>query len=384
MSSSSGVCAGCRSKILNKDYLNCAFCKLRYDLSCANISEKGFNLMNAANKTKWKCPGCRAKQPKTDNSNTPLRSEERFGIEQNSPEKAGAKDMSPKVDSNITLRKKFSKAISTDYDDSSDTPITLENIRPFIQEEFTLMKTALVRELEISLQQMVRAEFQSIRDEISTLESSVRFLDENYETAKTALIKCQESLKQVQKDNMILSNTVYELNTRLQAMEQHNRANNLEIQCVPEHKNENLISTIMQISKVVSANLKETDIHHCTRVAKLNREDKRPRSIIVKLGTPLLRDTFLANTIKFNKEHQNDKLNTSHIGIAGDKKPIYILEHLSPQNKKLHAAARQFAKKEDYKFVWIKQGKVFIRKTESSQFVYVRNQEVLDKLHLAN
>ncbi|CAH2096753.1 unnamed protein product [Euphydryas editha] len=89
----------------------------------------------------------------------------------------------------------------------------------------------------------------------------------------------------------------------------------------------------MQISKVVSANLKESDIHHCTRVAKLNREDKRPRSIIVKFGTPLLRDTFLANTIKFNKEHHNDKLNTSHIGIAGNKKPIYILEHLSPKTR---------------------------------------------------
>ncbi|CAB3255167.1 unnamed protein product [Arctia plantaginis] len=81
-----------------------------------------------------------------------------------------------------------------------------------------------------------------------------------------------------------------------------------------------------------------------------------PRTIIVKLATPLLRDTFLAKVKRFNKANPNDKINTNHIGIGGTKMPVYVLEHLSPTNKKVHAAARQRKPDKELKFVWIKQG----------------------------
>lgn len=94
----------------------------------------------------------------------------------------------------------------------------------------------------------------------------------------------------------------------------------------------------------------------------------------------MIRDTFLAKTIKFNKLNPKDKINSSHIGIGGNKTPIFILEHLSPLNKKLHASARQVAKEKGFKFVWIKQGRVFMRKTESDPSIYVKNQDILKNL----
>ena len=115
-------------------------------------------------------------------------------------------------------------------------------------------------------------------------------------------------------------------------------------------------------------------------MAKSNKTDRRPRSIIVKLATPLMRDTLLAQAIKFNKANPSDKLNSFHIGLGGNKQPIFVSEHLSPTNRVLHAAARHKAKQLDYKFVWVKQGKIFMRKTETSEFVYVKNRNVLDSL----
>ncbi|XP_075990270.1 uncharacterized protein LOC142985913 [Anticarsia gemmatalis] len=190
----------------------------------------------------------------------------------------------------------------------------------------------------------------------------------------------QDTLGRLYKEKDQMSTTVQDLLTRIQVIEQHSRYNNIEIQCVPEHKQENLVSTVMQISKVISCNLNETDIHHCTRVAKSNREDKRPRAIVVKFATPRLRDTFLAKTIKFNKANPKDKINSSHIGIGGNKTPIFILEHLSPINKKLHATARQMAKEKGFKFVWIKQGRVFMRKSETDQSIYVKNLDTLKNI----
>ncbi|VVC96510.1 unnamed protein product [Leptidea sinapis] len=67
----------------------------------------------------------------------------------------------------------------------------------------------------------------------------------------------------------------------LQVMEQHNHSNNLEIQCVLEHRQESLISTVSLLAKVVAMDLKQDAIHYCTSVAKSSKDNKRPRSITV-------------------------------------------------------------------------------------------------------
>lgn len=329
-----GLCAGCRNKISNKEYLNCTLCNLKYDLQCASISKKRFSAMNNDIKNKWKCQGCRVKQFKNACNNNPLCHADQYIID-SSDMSSDLIDFS--LNMNITQRKKISTACPASNDDINlpTTSLTKQDVREIIREEFNIMRSELAQEFHQTLKQLVRTEFQSLKNEISILEESVKFLDQNYETTKTTITVYQETLGKLQKENVHLNNTVQDLQTRLQIMEQHNRSNNLEIQCVPEHRQENLMSTILQLSKVVSCDLKETDIHHCTRVAKSNKDDKRPRSIIVKLATPRLRDTFLAKTINFNKANPNDKINTSHLGFGGSKMPIYILEQLITNKQKI-------------------------------------------------
>lgn len=377
MADALNCCAGCRNKISNKHFLSCAFCKLKYDLTCANLTDKRFLTMGIDQKNKWKCHGCRAKQPKMDNTNTPVRPND-------SPIKSRDSIDSHPDNINVTYRKKFQAddSIINEYSslDQQQSLITKDDVRAIIREELTSMRQALSQELHQTLKQLVRNELQSIKEEVIALESSVEFLNENYENNKSDIAKYQESLSKLQKENTQLNNCVHDLQIRLHVMEQHNRSNNIELQCVPEHRHENLLSIVTQLSKVVSCEIKESDIHHCTRVAKTNKDDKRPRSIIVKFATPRIRDNLLAKTINYNKANPKDKINTSHLGIGGNKTPIYVIEHLSPMNKKLHAAARQVAKEKDFKFVWVKQGRVFLRKAEDSEFIFIKNQETLDRI----
>lgn len=165
-----------------------------------------------------------------------------------------------------------------------NSALTKDNVRDIIREEFNLMRSTLVQELHQTIKQIVKTELQSIKLEITSLENSVKFLDENYESTKTVITSYQDTVGRLQKENVQLTNTIQDLQVRLQVIEQHNRSNNLEIQCVPEHKQENLLATVIQLSKAVSCELKETDIHHCTRVAKSNKDDKRPWTIVVKLA----------------------------------------------------------------------------------------------------
>lgn len=82
----------------------------------------------------------------------------------------------------------------------------------------------------------------------------------------------------------------------------------------------------------------------------------------------------------YNKTHSDEKTNTRDIGLAGEKKPIYIVKHLLQINKSLHALARHKARELKYKFVWIKQRKIFMRKSESSNYIYIRDKSVIDNL----
>lgn len=108
-------------------------------------------------------------------------------------------------------------------------------------------------------------------------------------------------------------------NIRINLMEQHTRDSNLEIQGVPEFKSENIVNVVKQIAEVVTAKLTDEYILKCTRVAPINKKGQRPRAIVVKLRSTCCRDEVYSAVQRYNKAHQEEKLNSSHLSIEGDK-----------------------------------------------------------------
>lgn len=94
----------------------------------------------------------------------------------------------------------------------------------------------------------------------------------------------------------------------------------------------------------------------------------------------MVRDTVLTAVKQFNKAHPKDKLNSSHLGLAGEKKPVFVSEHLTPANKQLHAAARKTAKDKNIEFVWVQNGRVFMRKDKDAIKILVKDLDVLKSL----
>ncbi|KAI5633311.1 hypothetical protein NE865_13978 [Phthorimaea operculella] len=314
-------CSSCGKTILTTFYLRCKECTKTYDLDCIQMKKESFLALKKIQKETWYCSSCACANPQTvvENLNVP-----------NSPLQARLSSADT-VNVNMTRGSGGGK-LKTDLPTppaSQTNALTKDDIRSILKEEIEILKVSLLAELEATLKKRLMLEIKVIDDK---------------------------------------------------NIEQNNRSCNLEIQCVPEHKNENIPTIIKQLSKSVNCELQDSDIHNYTRVAKMNKDDSRPRSIVVKLAAPRIRDTLLASVSRYNRANANDKLNTSHIGFGGDKKPIYVMEHLSPANRALHAAARRKSKVLNYKFVWVKNGKIFMRKNESSDYIYVKDQASLDKL----
>lgn len=348
-------CSGCRNHLKGGSFLECCRCVDKYHYTCINLTKETYQNLTKEQKESWVCPSCRAKEPKIgDNSNTPVRSAPVVapGIKQSEVVAI------PQYD-NITLRSK-PRATVTCSCPSADI------IRDIIREE---------------LDRKFGTEIKEIKEKLSRLDETIAHFNNEFDKVKRECESQTNLISQLQGENEKLKVISTNLAQRMNQAEQLSRTCNIEIQCVPEYKNENLYSTVLQLAKTIKHPISESDLHYCTRIAKLNPTSARPRSILVRLGSRRLRDSLLAGVIEFNRNNPTDKLNTSHLGYGGNKKsPVFVCENLTPDAKQLHAEARHKAKELNYRFCWVRDGKVFLRKTESSGYILVKNRAVLNSL----
>lgn len=264
---------------------------------------------------------------------------------------------------------------------SPSSPLSNEDemrsiIQRIIKEEFSGMLT----QFNESMARTIHKELETIRTEMKDMIGSMAFINEKFEDFERNQLASNEKIKKLETENTELKMEIGNLHVRMNNLEQHSRANNLEIQCMPEAKNENVVTIVSQLGRVVNCNIQEEDILHCTRIAKSNPSSTRPRSIVVQLSSPRLRDQLLASVTKFNRSNPQDKLNCGHFGYSGRKCPVFVAEHLSPTNKSLHAATRKKAKEMDYRYVWVRNGKIFTRKSEGTEYILIKNINSLNKI----
>ncbi|XP_045777094.1 uncharacterized protein LOC123875358 [Maniola jurtina] len=334
-------CAGCLKDITSdRRSMRCFLCEKYYDLSCCGLSDMQYKKLNAATKTTWKCPTCQARlRSGGDNSDTPIRS----------TSKSTSSVTQPDLDAYIA--ESVNKIISSTMG-SIILDVLSRELKP-IKSDMALLKD-------------IQHSISYVSNELDDIKKSFTLLKD--ENAK--LIKVNEDLKV----------TVNDLNTRLCILEQHSRENNLEINGIPENKSENLVNTLQQMGNIISHPIQENVILSCTRVRKLDPSTDRPRSVIVKLPNTKTRDSILAAVAKFNKNNPNDKLSSKHLGYGTTKSPVFVTEHLSPYFKALHAETRRLARDKGYRYIWIRNGRIFIRKNDTSPAKQIRDKESLKSI----
>lgn len=356
-------CSACQSPIEDQLYLKCQLCLLYYHTLCISISNKEFKNLTTDTKSKWSCPACRSKAPKSDNSNTPVRPM-----------------LSPSSRSNINVAKRGTTELRATKDVTtccSPSCLSRSDLRSIIKEELRACITDCISDVKNDINNQLR----EMKDDIRSFNDSITFMNSHFEKLNADIKAYKVDIERIKNENESLKNDLLSISTRCIQLDQLMRSSNLELQCVPEHKTENIVTVVKQLGKVVACPINDTDISYCSRIAKKDPRSPRPRAILVTLSSPRLRDTLLAATVKYNKQHPNEKLNSSHLGLSENKKSaIYVTENLSPENKSLHAAARLKAKELNYKHVWVRSGRIYMRKTDTSEYIYVRNAAILNKL----
>ncbi|XP_022194553.2 uncharacterized protein LOC111052228 [Nilaparvata lugens] len=147
-----------------------------------------------------------------------------------------------------------------------------------------------------------------------------------------------------------------QLREEINFLQQRSRIENIEITGVPQTDSENIYSVLGAVAKAIGVPYKDDDIAIAHRVPNTGGNF----NIIVK---------FVARKIKIawlEAAKKKRGINSSDLGLGLPKSAVYINEHLSPINKQLLGKAKELRKNGKLTYVWVKSGKIFVRKDAAS------------------
>lgn len=201
-------------------------------------------------------------------------------------------------------------------------------------------------------------------------------LDENILTVKNGMERIEEYVKEIEalrSENKALKTKITDLEYRVDDLENYSRRNCLEIQGIPEERNEKVSEVVREVGKALKFDITEGMIDACHRIGK-NRDSERPRGIIVKFVRRTDKETLMSK----RRERKRD-FSTRHLGMTMDT-PVYVNDSLSPARRRLLAQARQIRKDKGYKYIWLRNGTILLRKEEGSPVLEVKSQADLSEL----
>lgn len=203
-------------------------------------------------------------------------------------------------------------------------------------------------------------------------------IDEN-----STIIKSLENTLAVFRDDVVklsdrctaLEGENTKLKSELNDLQQYSRRNNIEIRGVPEAVGENVTGIVNRIGMLMGVDVNAAvDISH--RVGK--KLDGKDRPIIVKFLSCMKKQEFL------NARKVRRNLCVRDLGDEWKKSvnnTIYINEHLTIQNKILLNKCRDFKKNANIKHLWVKNGKIYMRKADNTKVFVILNQDCLNDVH---
>lgn len=218
---------------------------------------------------------------------------------------------------------------------------------------------------------------QLIHKKIESLCDSINFCSNKITDFEQKLLKFDNLFKNMETlktENAVLKQKITQMENKMNNLEQLSRSYNIELQDIPEKSNENLVTIAGNVAKMLNFKLECFMLDTIYRVP--TQAENKPKNIIIKFRSKLDRDRLLSAAKAARKQLGNKP----GFKLDGVSDRFFINEHLPPQTKLLLKQAREKSKNKGFKFVWVQNGNVLIRKTEHSKIVSISCLEDLNAI----
>ncbi|KAL0881299.1 hypothetical protein ABMA27_001182 [Loxostege sticticalis] len=309
-------CAECNAEF--NDGVQCGSCARYLDFACANISEAGYRKLGADRRALWKCPSCKISSPHV------------------------------------------SKPTPTPAPETVTMDVILGEIRDI--------------KIRLAPLSQLMADVASIKNEITELKAFCEFSSSKLDDFAVRLDDVESKLpivQRIQESVAATENAISQVKKEFSSNEQWARLNNVEIKGVPMKKNENLFSIIDSIGRRVNYVVPKAQINYVSRIPTHSSKDK---SIILSFINRYIKEEFVAAA------RAEKNLTADGIGYAGNPQRVFVNDHLTSENKKLLTKVKTALKAKDYRYIWVKYGKIHVRKNDNSHVLVINAETDLNRL----
>ena len=130
-----------------------------------------------------------------------------------------------------------------------------------------------------------------------------------------------------------------------------------------------VLDVVQKVGAALDFPISSEFIDSCHRMG--NRGDpNRVPGIVVKFVRKFDKEELM------RKRRLKRNFSTRHMGLKLDA-PVYINDSLSPGRKKLFATAREYKKTNGYKYLWIRNGKILLRKNDNDPVLRINSSDDL-------
>lgn len=206
-----------------------------------------------------------------------------------------------------------------------------------------------------------------IRVELGSIRESMGFMNEHFECFKADIEAFRQELVVVKaqnaqccRDNEELQKDLREARKEIVELKQYSKSMNIEVQGLAQTPIENLGKTVANIARCLGTDVTDKDIDIAHRVSS---KDKKKSNVVVRFLSRTARD-------KLSSAARKTKLDTGHLGFDTSD-PIYVNDNLCMEMKVLLSKPRESRREKKWKFVWVSQGRILMRKTEKSPFSHI-------------
>lgn len=353
------ICGGCRAIIKDRRYLFCSVCKENYDLECANVSESRFyNTMSKEHKKEWRCIVCKSKEPKKDNTNTPVRPVDAVHINDGGTEKAPI-DFDASVESVID-------GVTLTRGPAVGSPVSLDRSLPDNMNDTAHNLTLEMTDFQSIIMEM-RAFREEMRDELRANRVQIKLMNETLSMLSGRIKECESRIDKLEDRISTLEQredhdaaSIEHLRMELNDRDQDLLLNDVEISCIPEEKGESLPHIVATLASKLGVSLVEQDIVSATRVGRVldatnDSAKSRPRHIAVRLARRAVRDQLL------KAARVRRGATTEGTGLPGASRRFYVNERLTKINRQLFRRARELCDQQNWRYSWTREGRIFVR-----------------------
>jgi hypothetical protein len=277
--------------------------------------------------------------------------------------------------------------------------LTVENLREIWSNEFLPSIQNEIRDRISEVNKKIDAMKSELRKEIEPLKTNLKslnrkveeegksreFMSKKYDSILTTISEVKKTslglerqAKEMEGKVDKLSDNGYNLELRLDELEQYGRRDCLEITGIPAAVNENPTKLVKELSEVIGENLAESDISIAHRLPSTRKAKDR---LIVKFNRRVKKQEIYASRKKL-KSKRAKVLSL----IAGNpifqsvmsNTRIHINESLTPYRKRLFGRILEFKQESKFKYLWTVNGKIMLRETDDSPTLSFVSHEQFD------